>query len=123
MKYRAREHAAEVNEAELFCGVFRRVEGRCLFRVKWLNFAASESSERFTPPKLSLLTQDACYQEMAVIAATDPSKLFRKKPTDLFSAYCSLNISKPFFYSGHREITHGNLFERNRHKPIPLRET
>ncbi len=116
------ESAPEVNEAELFGCVLRCVERRCLLSVKRSNFAASESSECFFPPELSGLIHHSRYQEMAVIAATDASKLFRESPTDLFSAHGPLNISKPFSDSSDREITHVNLFERNRDKPIPLRK-
>jgi len=122
MKHLSSEHAAEVNEAELFRCVLRCVECRSLFSVKRPNFAASEFSECFSPPELSGLIHHSRYQEMAVIAATDASKFFREKPTDFFSAYGSLNISKPFFDSSYREITHGNLSEGNRGKPIPLRK-
>jgi len=122
MKKFSIERSPEVNKAEFFRSVLCGVERGCLLPVKGTDFVASESSECFSPPKLSSLIRHSRYQEMAVIAPAHPSKLFREKPTDLFSAYGSLNISKPFFNSRYGQITHGNLFERNRDKPIPFGE-
>ena len=123
MKKFSVESAAEVNGAELLRCILRGVECRSLFPVKRSNFAASESSERFPPPELSDLIHHSRYQEMAVIAATHASKLFREKPPDLFSAYGCLNVRKPFFDSRHCQVAHCDFFERNCDKPMPLRES